>query len=159
MQTPLETHVAGPEQGKAPAAAGHAGLLTRLKGFLAEGHPLVQLKVLLLLAVGWLLSPFCWWNDLVINLPLAYGFGWLLKLCNPTWFVPGLVAGYWLSNVAGIVLMQSSALEVFQPQADQRNPKRELLIGLATSTGYTTLVFLLVHFGVIHTPIPDLGVV
>jgi hypothetical protein len=95
----------------------------------------------------------------VINLPLAYAFGWMIRLWNPSWFVPGLFVGYWLSNVLGIVLMQTSALEMFQDSGAERNPRRELLIGLATSSAYTAVVFLLVHLGLIHTPIPDLGAI
>ena len=94
-----------------PQAHGRLALLwQRLRAFMAAGHPLVQLRVLLLLAVGWLLSPLCWWNDLVINLPIAYGVGVLVGHWRPEWFAGGLVVGYWLSNVVGIVLMQSGAL-------------------------------------------------
>ncbi|MEB3104243.1 MAG: hypothetical protein VKN17_00515, partial [Cyanobacteriota bacterium] len=46
----------------------------RLRG----AHPLVRLRAVVLIGVGWLLSPLCWWNDLVINLPLAYGFARLV---------------------------------------------------------------------------------
>lgn len=53
------------------SASARPGLMSRLRSFLQQGDPLVQLRALVLLAVGWLLSPLCWWNDLVINLPLA----------------------------------------------------------------------------------------
>jgi hypothetical protein len=128
----------------------------RLRSFLREGHPLVQLRALLLLALGWLLSPLCWWNDLVINLPLAWGVARLLAFWHPAWFTPGLVIGYWLSNVAGILLMQSSALEVFRSGDEPRNSRRELLVGLATSTAYSLAVFALVKTGLLHTPLPEL---
>lgn len=131
-------------------------LLGRLQAFIKAGDPWVQLRVLLLLAIGWLLSPLCWWNDLVINLPLAYGVGLLAKQLRPEWFTAGLISGYWLSNVVGIVLMQTSALEVFQEPGETPSLKRELLWGLATSSLYTVVVFGLVHFGVIHTPVPEL---
>ena len=65
---------AGPVSVSVPSA-----LFSRLRAFLLAGHPLVQLRALLLLALGWLLSPLCWWNDLVINLPIAWG---LAKLCE-----------------------------------------------------------------------------
>jgi hypothetical protein len=131
-------------------------LVQRLRDFVKAGNPWVQLRVLLLLGLGWLLSPLCWWNDLVINLPLAYGVGLLVKQFNPEWFTGGLIAGYWLSNVAGIVLMQTSALEVFQEPGKASNLKRELLWGLFTSTIYTLLVFGLVQVGLIQTPVPEL---
>jgi hypothetical protein len=128
----------------------------KLRAFVKAGDPWVQLRVLLLLAIGWLLSPLCWWNDLVINLPLAYGVGLLVKQVRPEWFAPGLIAGYWLSNVIGIVLMQTSAIEVFQEPGSASSLRKELLWGLFTSSVYTLVVFALVHFGVIHTPIPEL---
>ena len=122
-----------------------------------SGPPLRQAKALLLLALGWLLSPLCWWNDLVINLPLAWLVGRLLAFWQPSWFTPGLVLGYWLSNVAGILLLQSSALEVFRDdEATPRDRRRELLVGLATSTAYSLLVLGLVQLGVLHTPLPEL---
>jgi len=132
-------------------------LIQRLRDFVKAGNPWVQLRVLLLLGLGWLLSPLCWWNDLVINLPLAYGVGLLVKHFNPEWFTGGLIAGYWLSNVAGIVLMQTSALEVFQEPGSPNNLKRELLWGLFTSTIYTLLVYGLVQAGIIQTPVPELA--
>jgi hypothetical protein len=135
---------------------GLAALTGRLRAFVKAGDPWVQLRVLLLLAIGWLLSPLCWWNDLVINLPLAYGVGLLVKQLRPEWFAGGLIAGYWLSNVLGIVLMQTSALEVFQKPGEPNARRRELLWGLLTSSVYTLVVFVLVHVGVIHTPIAEL---
>lgn len=132
--------------------------LGRLRQFLQEGHPLVQLRALVLLALGWLLSPLCWWNDLVINLPVAWVVARALAFWHPAWFTPGLVIGYWLSNVAGILLMQSSAMEVFRDGDQPREPRRELLVGLATSTAYSLAVFALVKTGVLHTPLPELAV-
>jgi hypothetical protein len=135
---------------------GLADLVQRLKLFVGSGNPLRQGRVLLLLGVGWLLSPLCWWNDLVINLPLAYGVGVLVRHWQPEWFSAGLIAGYWLSNVLGIVLMQTSAMEVFQDPEKPSSLRQELLWGLLTSTVYTAVVFALVHFGVIPTPMPEL---
>ncbi|PZU92219.1 MAG: hypothetical protein DCE90_18695, partial [Pseudanabaena sp.] len=34
-----------------------------------------KIKGGIFLVVGYVLSPLCWWNDLIINLPIAYGFG------------------------------------------------------------------------------------
>jgi hypothetical protein len=67
------------------------------------------------------------------------------------------VIGYWLTNVLGIVLMQSGAITVFQDGQSNLNPKRELLIGLATSTLYTILVMFLVKFGLLPSPISELS--
>lgn len=136
----------------------------RLRG----AHPLVRLRAVVLIGVGWLLSPLCWWNDLVINLPLAYGFARLVQHWRPDAFAAGLVVGYWLSNVVGILLMQSGALQILTDDEDTvaegeiaaappRNAgRRELLMGLATSSLYTLAVVLLVKLGILEGPLAGL---
>ncbi|MGJ3254268.1 MAG: hypothetical protein ACFE0J_24510, partial [Elainellaceae cyanobacterium] len=52
-----------------------------------------------LVGLGYMLSPLSWWNDLFFNLPIAYGFGYLMSWFYPDWFFPSTVVGYWLSNV------------------------------------------------------------
>jgi hypothetical protein len=105
-----------------------------------------------LFAVGWLLSPLCWWNDLIFNLPIAYLFGYLFSWISADLFLPFTIAGYWLSNIAGILLMQAGVLDVLQGQAKERNLKKELLTGIATSTAYTLVILALVYFKILDTP-------
>lgn len=93
---------------------------------------------------------------MVINLPLAWGLGRLLQIWNANLFTPGLVIGYWASNVAGILLMQASAVEVLRPAAPH-DSRRDLLLGLVTSTAWTALIVLLVKLGIVHTPLPELA--
>ena len=97
------------------------------------------LPSLALVAVGWLLSPFCWWNDLLVNLPLALGFARLVSLLNPAWLLPALVSGYWLSNMAGILLMQNGALALM-PEGRRPQRSRELLWGVLSSSLYTIVI-------------------
>lgn len=123
----------------------------KVRDLMSGPQALQRLGALALVGLGWLLSPLCWWNDLLFNLPLAVGFGKLVSLIQSDWFVPGLVAGYWLSNVVGIVLMQSGALGLL-PGEHQSNRRRELLVGLATSTLYTIAVLALVKLGWLQTP-------
>lgn len=106
-----------------------------------------------LVGLGYLLSPLCWWNDLVFNLPIAYAFGYLCSWISPGLLLPGLVAGYWLSNVLGIVLMQFGTVDVFQAQDKERNLKKELWTGIVSSTIYTLVIVALVQFKVIETPV------
>ena len=110
----------------------------------------VRLKKLrggFLLVIGYLLSPLCWWNDLVFNLPVSYCFGYICAWFSPNLFFPGLIIGYWLSNIVGILLMQAGALDVFQQS--ERNLKKELLTGLATSTLYTLAIVALIQFKIL----------
>lgn len=106
--------------------------------------------------VGYALSPLCWWNDLVFNLPIAYGFGYLCSLIAPNWLMPGAIAGYWLSNVAGILLMQAGFLDVVQGKTEERNLRKELFTGVVSSTLYTGLIVLLLHFNILETPLLSL---
>jgi hypothetical protein len=110
---------------------------------------LQKIKGGVLLTVGYLLSPLCWWNDLVINLPIAYGFGYVISLWHSEWFFPAAIAGYWLSNLVGIVLMQMGAKDMLQSTAKKRSFKQEIFSGLLTSTAYTAVIVALVYFHVL----------
>lgn len=132
--------------------------LERLKELLVGIHSPQRLASLVLVGLGWLLSPLCWWNDLLFNLPLALGFAKLVEMWYPDAFLPALVVGYWLSNVVGIVLMQSGAMGLL---SGERTPDRgrELLVGLLTSSLYTVAVFGLVRMGWLRVPLDLLDAV
>lgn len=141
----------------------HRERLQSLARRLSGAHPLVRLRALVLLGLGWLLSPLCWWNDLVINLPLAYALARLVQHWWPDGFAAGLVVGYWLSNVVGILLMQSGALQILSEANEEPdgpdhagNGRRDLLIGLATSSLYTVAMVALVKLGVLDGPLAGL---
>lgn len=113
---------------------------------------LKKLRGGLVFGIGYMLSPLSWWNDLVFNLPVAYGFGYVVSRFAPETLVPCTIAGYWLSNVLGILMMQWGVVDVVQNQPRPRQLKRELLTSLATSTAYTVLILLLVQFNVLQLP-------
>ncbi|MBD2249987.1 hypothetical protein [Nostoc parmelioides] len=104
------------------------------------------------LVIGYLLSPLCWWNDLVFNLPIAYFFGYICSLFAPKLLMPGVIVGYWLSNIIGILLMQAGAIDMWQKPTQERNLKKELLTGLLSSTAYTFLIVLLIQLKILDTP-------
>jgi hypothetical protein len=104
----------------------------------------------LLVIIGYLLSPLCWWNDLIFNLPIAYGFGYLCSWLVSDWLVPGAIAGYWISNIVGILLMQFGAIDVWQEQPKPHNLKQELITGIVSSTAYTLLIVALVKFHILN---------
>ena len=104
---------------------------------------------LILVGIGFLLSPLCWWNDLIFNLPLAYGFGYLCSWIVPQWLIPGAIAGYWLSNVIGIILMQAGTGRVLQSSSQTTSFKQTLWSGVLSSTAFTVVVVLLVHWQVL----------
>ena len=115
--------------------------------------PFKKLRGGFLIVLGYALSPLCWWNDLVFNLPIAYGFGYLCHLVSPNFLIPGAIVGYWLSNVVGILLMQAGFLDVVQGQTGDRNLKKELLTGVLSSTLYTGVIMLLLQFKILETPL------
>lgn len=104
-----------------------------------------------LVVVGYLLSPLCWWNDLVINLPLALGFGYLASRPWPDALVPMTGVGYWLTNVVGFVLMQQGATTALQKDS-QDFSSHALRNGLLTSTVYTVAVVLLIQLRILEMP-------
>lgn len=83
----------------------------------------------LLVSLGYMLSPLSWWNDLVFNLPIALVFGYGVSWVNADWFLGATIVGYWLSNVIGIVIMQFGAMDVFLTDGE-RNVQRDLWMGL-----------------------------
>jgi hypothetical protein len=109
------------------------------------------LPSLALLALGWLLSPLCWWNDLLVNLPLALGFARLVSLFNPAWLLPALVSGYWLTNMAGILMMQNGALALI-PEERRPQRTRELMWGVLSSSLVTLGVVGAVKLGWLSMP-------
>ena len=104
-----------------------------------------------LFGLGYLLSPLCWWNDLIFNLPIAYFFGWLGGRFSPQFFLPWAILGYWLSNLVGILLMQFVAVEFFQDGSKKDNLKKNLLTGLASATLYTIVILGLLKLNIIDT--------
>ncbi len=119
-----------------------------------ESSWLQKVKGTILISIGYLLSPLCWWNDLILNLPLAYCFGYLCSKASEDFLFPGLIVGYWLSNVLGFLLMQIGLGDLIQNNHQKRNIKKEILTGLTTSTIFTLIMLVLVQFQIIQ--IPDL---
>lgn len=106
-----------------------------------------------LLVIGFLLSPLSFWNDLFFNLPIAYFFGYLCSLLSPDLLLPCSIGGYWLSNIAGILLMQVGAVDVFQDRPKDRNLKKELLMGVVSSAVYTLVILALIQFKILQAPV------
>jgi hypothetical protein len=98
--------------------------------------------------IGYLLSPLTWWNDAVVNLPLAWAFASAASWIYEPLFTPALVAGYWGTNLLGLLLMGAGGAEA----AGRRRAGigRSLLIG---SAAYTLLIVVALSLGWIR-PIP-----
>jgi hypothetical protein len=112
-----------------------------------------KIKNGILVFIGYLLSPLCWWNDLIFNLPIAYGFGRLIACLHADFFLPAAMVGYWLSNLLGILLMQFGTKELIGAEKQERNWSKELRNGLLSSTAYTLVILALLHFQVLESPL------
>ena len=91
-------------------------------------------------AIGYILSPASWWNDLVVNVPLALAIAKVLGLLGVP-LATGFVIGYWLTNAVGVLLM-AAGVGAHVPGAGTR---RSLLLGLAASTVYTVAAWLVLR--------------
>ncbi|WP_439027601.1 hypothetical protein [Haloarchaeobius sp. DT45] len=105
----------------------------------------------LLATVGFVLSPLSWWNDLLVNVPLAYVFATVVGLFVHGVFVPALVVGYWLTNVVGFVLLHQGAVGVVSGEHEPYT-RRRLGRDLLLSVGYTVLILVLVQVGLLTYP-------
>ena len=99
--------------------------------------------------IGYLLSPLSWWNDAFINLPLAWVFASLISLASHRLFVPAMILGYWLTNIAGLLLMARGTAGVVAAGDSPRSRKRQFVLSLAAATGYTLLIVALYLLGVL----------
>lgn len=107
-------------------------------------------KGLLLMTIGYILSPLSWWNDLFVNMPIAYGIAVLFSFIDRKLFMPALVGGYWATNVLGLFLMHEGVSRLRDWRQDPR--QRGWVSSLLWSSFYTGLIVLLVYLKVIKPP-------
>lgn len=103
--------------------------------------------------LGYVLSPLSWWNDLYVNLPIAYLGGNLAALVERHLFAPGMIATYWASNVLGLLLLHLGGARSVQLPHTPLKPvglRSSLLLSLL----YTGVVCVLYWAGVLK-PVTD----
>lgn len=109
-----------------------------------------------LLFVGFLLSPLSWWNDLLVNVPLALAFARVVSLLYPPLFGPAFFVGYVATNVLGFLLMHLGArIALTDPWLTaclrrlriKALPKPRLLREVGFALLYTTVVMAMMHLG------------
>ena len=107
-----------------------------------------------LATLGYLLSPLSWWNDAVINLPIAYAFAYLAAYISKDLFLPALVIGYWITNILGLMLLHWGASDMFskKDREGKWHSKRDLLKDILVSVFYTIVVVILVTEGILKAP-------
>jgi len=104
-----------------------------------------------LVTLGYWLSPLSFWNDLYINIPIAYLFAFPFGLISKTYFLPAMIIGYWLTNILGFILMHKGATDIVSKE-DKGYTKKDLWKDLLLSIAYTLIIVILVKFGVLRLP-------
>ncbi len=107
----------------------------------------------LLFTVGYLLSPVSWWNDLYLNLPIAYGLAWLVSLIDKQFFAVALVGFYWLTNIVGLILLHKGlAPASANATALIKTRRKNIFTDLAISVVYTGIIVALIYWGLLKLP-------
>lgn len=100
--------------------------------------------------VGYILSPLSWWNDLILNIPLAYAFAYPFSLVSKKLFLPTMILGYWLTNVAGFIIMHHGAKQTIAKTGTRPTVawKNNIILSLV----YTALVVICMQSGWVKIP-------
>lgn len=108
---------------------------------------------LALAVVGFLLSPLTWWNDLFVNVPLAYLAAIPVAWVWPAAFTPAFVIAYWLTNLVGLMLMDQGLRGMMRHGGPSVSLRRQLLYGVA----YSVLILCLALSGYLTPPVSSLN--
>lgn len=94
-----------------------------------------KIKNVLVATVGFLLSPLSWWNDLFVNVPLAYLFalvsGRVIVIfvdVNKPFFIGLFVTGYWITNFLGMLMLRIGAVNVIKYEEEHLPEFKKKLI-------------------------------
>jgi len=102
--------------------------------------------------IGYLLSPLSWWNDIIINIPLAYAFAYPFGLISRKLFLPTMILGYWITNIAGLILLHRGVKDMVTEEKvkyTKKNFAKDAVISLI----YTAVVVVLVKIGWLKFPL------
>jgi hypothetical protein len=99
--------------------------------------------------IGFMLSPLSWWNDALVNVPLALGFGWVISLFYKPAFEASVILGYWLTNVAGFVLMHKGSQTLLKGESKPYSLK-SFLRDMGISLLYNALIVILIKLKVLQ---------
>jgi hypothetical protein len=99
--------------------------------------------------LGYILSPLSWWNDLWVNIPIAYAAANLARWVHPRLFLPALIAAYWITNLVGLLLLHAGIRGAVADKPAGLN-RAALLRWLLISLVYTAVIAGLVHWNVLR---------
>ena len=96
--------------------------------------------------LGWLLSPLTFWNDVFINIPLAYLCASLVFRLAHFDFLPMVMVFYWFSNILGIAMMYFSGRAIAREVGYWKDV---LLKTILTILVYSIILVLISNFGIL----------
>jgi hypothetical protein len=103
--------------------------------------------------IGFLLSPLSWWNDAFINVPIAYGCARLISLLDDSIFLPALIFFYWLTNIAGFIMLHKGIEKTAKiNNSTRRYSRKDFSKDLAVSIAYTVLIIILARMEILVPP-------
>jgi hypothetical protein len=102
---------------------------------------------------GYLLSPLSWWNDLYVNVPIAYGLAWMVSsITDKRYFGVLVVFFYWLSNLAGLLLLHKGVALVVKDNDQVSQLRKRVMLDILLSLAYSAILALLVYAGILKHP-------
>ena len=108
-------------------------------------HRIIDVTVV---TIGFILSPLSWWNDMVVNIPLAYIFSLPFSVIHKSLFLPSFILGYWLSNLIGFLMLHWGSANLI----NQKQQNYSITKSIAISILYSLLVVAFVLSGWISPP-------
>ncbi|MBM3246978.1 hypothetical protein FJZ17_00330 [Candidatus Pacearchaeota archaeon] len=102
--------------------------------------------------LGYLLSPVSWWNNLLINAPLAYLFAFLVAIAkyDPNLFNLCFVGFYFLLNIGGLLILKYSINTPLQQVYGWK--KESIVMGLVWVVIYSIIIIVLLYLDIIRIP-------
>lgn len=99
---------------------------------------------------GYILSPLSWWNDLYVNIPIAYLAANLVARIHGALFLSVLTCAYWLTNIAGLLLLHVGAKNAVTGAIRPAMSRKAALQWLVLSLLYTFVIVLCREIGLIR---------
>ena len=96
--------------------------------------------------IGWILSPFTFWNDSFVNIPISYLCASLFIKIFPANFLITVIVFYWLSNVLGLLIMYISGKGVIAERGGVVKGALDLIL---TSLVYSIILVVIYKFGIL----------
>lgn len=106
--------------------------------------------------IGFILSPFSWWNDLLVNIPIAYFLSVLTLKILPGNLALYMVIYYWLSNILGLIMFHTG-VETTLNKTGEDVTKKKIIKNCVVASFYSLIIVILVLTGILKLPAEYFG--